>query len=173
MLGISQSTAKEGEQVVDIGKEFSRLGVAAKKKKASERFSKVRELRKQGLSAPQILEILNTEGADWKLRTIYADFKKIKQVEAAEARAPKKIAYWFEIVDSMRRHSFNPSGFNRTLSQNIEILNSQGFNIDPRVVSGDYDKLKQEVEKSIHLDIHDNIREIIAGAQKIVGRTQN
>lgn len=127
----------------DIGKAFSKLGVAAKQKKAAERFIRVRDLRKKGLSAPKILEILNADGSDWKLRTIYEDFKKIKQVEA---RAPKKITHWFDVVESMRIYG-------RPLSRNIEHLKVYGFDIDPKSVL-DYPTLKKEIEKAINADIH-------------------
>lgn len=124
------------------------MGFASRKvrrAKASERFIKVRALQKQGLSAPKILASLNADGADWKIRTIYEDFKKIKQVEA---RAQKKIEHWFQMLENSRANRRHISFF-------IEQLNAHGFNIDPRVVSDDYDKLKQEIVNSIHLDIHD------------------
>lgn len=127
-----------------IGKEFSKLGVAAKQKKAAERFRKVRELRKQGLSAPRILEILNADGADWKIRTIYEDFKKIKQVEA---KATQKYERALEQVNKMKSD-------NRPIAQIIAVLNARGFEIDAKKVTH-YDRLKQEIEKSINADIHD------------------
>ncbi|MXV77755.1 hypothetical protein F4X73_15165 [Candidatus Poribacteria bacterium] len=74
----------------EIGKAFSKLGVAAKKKKAVKRFIRVRDLRKKGLSAPKIPEILNAEGGNWKLRTIYEDFKKIKQSQGIKKNASER-----------------------------------------------------------------------------------
>lgn len=47
--------------------------------KAAKRLDRVREFRDQGLSAPKILAVLNAEGADWKIRTIYEDFAKLKR----------------------------------------------------------------------------------------------
>ena len=128
-----------------IAKEFSKLGVAAKQKKAAERFSKVRELRKKGLSAPRILEILNADGADWKIRTIYEDFKKIKKVEA---RTAEKIQRALDEVAKMR-------SYNRDMTQIIGVLNARGFEIDSEWVANDYDKLKREIQKAINVDIHD------------------
>lgn len=132
----------------EIGK-VSRLGVAAKKKKAAERFSKVRELKKKGLSAKRILETLNADGADWKIRTIYEDFKKIKQVEARDA---KKCKAWLDYVNRLSRNHY-------TLTLCITQLNSYGFTIDPKKVTT-YAQLEKEVENSINADIHDNIRRV-------------
>ena len=61
-------------------KEFQRMGLKVRRKKAEKRLNRVRDLRKQkkGLSGPKILEILNADGSNWKLRTIYEDIKKLK-----------------------------------------------------------------------------------------------
>lgn len=117
--------------------------------KEAERLSKVRELRDQGLSAPKILAILKADGADWKLRTIYEDFKKIKQVDA---RSPEKMQEWLDYVNYMSKN-------NHALSECIRDLNSYGFTIDPKKVTT-YAQLEKEVEKSINADIHDNIRRV-------------
>lgn len=54
------------------GKRLSQLGVAAKQKIAAERLKQVRELQKQGLTAPQIVEVLkNDYNQEWTLRTIH------------------------------------------------------------------------------------------------------
>ena len=61
------------------GKRLSQLGVAAKQKIAAERLERVRELQKQGLTAPQIVEVLkNDYNQEWTLRTIHQDFCKLK-----------------------------------------------------------------------------------------------
>ncbi|MDE2674719.1 MAG: hypothetical protein OXH65_06380 [Paracoccaceae bacterium] len=54
-------------------------GLKKRRAKAAARLNRVRELREQGVSAPKILEILNAQGADWKIRTIYQDFAKLKK----------------------------------------------------------------------------------------------
>jgi len=126
--------------------EMANVSVKVRKAKAAERFRKVRELRDQGLSAPKILETLNADGANWKIRTIYEDFKKIKQVDA---RAPEKMARWLKQVNYMSKTYY-------TLSECIRHINSYGFTIDAKKVTN-YAELEKEVEKSINADIHDNI----------------
>lgn len=128
-----------------IAKEFSNIGVKARQKKEKERFIQVRALRKQGLTAQRILDIVNSEGADWKLRTIYEDFKKIKQVEA---RAAEKIERALEQVDKMK-------SYDRDMAQIIGVLNARGFELDAELVSNDYDTLKREIQNAINADIHD------------------
>ena len=54
--------------------EMSAKGVASRRKKASERRSKVAKLKSQGLSGTQIAEKL-----DEKPRTIYQDFAELKK----------------------------------------------------------------------------------------------
>lgn len=57
-----------------IGKAFSEMGHKAKRKKAEKRRVKVKELRNNGRTGPQIAAELGV-----KLRTVYQDFAILKR----------------------------------------------------------------------------------------------
>ena len=62
-------------------KDFNALGLAARRKKAEKRRSKVAKLKAQGLSGTQIAEEL-----DENPRTIYQDFAELKKARQEKGR---------------------------------------------------------------------------------------
>ena len=61
---------------MNIAKEFSKLGVQAKQKKAADRRNKVKALKDKGMTAPQIAAELGV-----KVRLVHHDFSILKREE--------------------------------------------------------------------------------------------
>lgn len=128
------------------------VSVRVRKAKAAEKRTRVKVLRDQGYTAPQIGEILKAEGITVKVRTLYEDFKHIKretETHRARAQAAEKQKRVLSTVRIYQNQELN-------VPQVVEILNSQGFNIDPQVVFHDFATLKREIEIAIDTEIHNN-----------------
>lgn len=131
---------------------LNEISVRKRRAKAAERQKRVRELKNQGCTAHQIRDILASEGLNVAHSTIYQDFSKIKR-EAEERKAKEKAAEKLKrVLATVRVHR----NHGLDVIQIIDILNSQGFNIDHELVYHNFERLKREIEKSINAKTNAN-----------------